>query len=116
MKNKIELKKMYIISTIVILIFLIVISLIIYNQYKNYTYNFNQRIANIVTKITEEYPQVNKEDIIEILNQDNKGNNDILREYGVDLEKDSAILENDKKFKEFIIVDIIVISIFIVTI
>ena len=66
MKNKIELKKMYIISTIVILIFLIVISLIIYNQYKNYTYNFNQRIANIVTKITEEYPQVNKEDRIEL--------------------------------------------------
>ena len=43
-------------------------------------------------------------------------NNDIFREYGIDLEKDSAILENDKKFKEFIIVDIIVISIFIVTI
>ena len=116
MKNKIELKKMYIISTIVILIFLMVISLIIYNQYKEYTYNFNQRIASIVTKMTEEYQQVNKEDIIEILNQDNKGNNDILREYGVDLEKDSAILENDKKFKEFIIVDILVISTFIVII
>lgn len=116
MKNKIELKKMYIISTIVILIFLMVISLIIYNQYKEYTYNFNQRIASIVTKITEEYPQVNKEDIIEILNQDENENNDILREYGIDLEKDSAILENEQKFKKFIIVDIIVISVFIVTI
>ena len=116
MKNKIELKKMYIISTIVILIFLMVISLIIYNQYKEYTYNFNQRIASIVTKITEEYPKVNKEDIIEILNQDENENNAILREYGIDLEKDSAILENEQKFKKFIIVDIIVISIFIVTI
>lgn len=116
MKNKIELKKMYIISTMVILIFLMLIALIIYHQYKEYTYNFNQRIASIVTKITKEYPQVNKEDIIEILNQDENENNDIFREYGIDLEKDSAILENDQKFKEFIIVDIIVISIFIVTI
>ena len=116
MKNKIELKKMYIISTMVILIFLMLIALIIYHQYKEYTYNFNQRIASIVTKITKEYPQVNKEDIIEILNQDENENNDIFREYGIDLEKDSAILENDQKFKEFIIVDIIVIIIFIVTI
>ena len=99
MKNKIELKKMYIISTMVILIFLMLIALIIYHQYKEYTYNFNQRIASIVTKITKEYPQVNKEDIIEILNQDENENNDIFREYGIDLEKEYLDL-SIKRFEQ----------------
>ena len=45
MKNKIELKKMCITSCIVIIIFLITFSILIYKQYKTYTYNFNQKIA-----------------------------------------------------------------------
>ena len=58
MKNKIELKKMCITSCIVIIIFLITFSILIYKQYKTYTYNFNQKIAGIIDNILEKYPDI----------------------------------------------------------
>ena len=55
MKNKIELKKMCITSCIVVIIFLIIFSILIYKQYKTYTYNFNQKIAGIIDNVLEKY-------------------------------------------------------------
>ena len=58
MKNKIELKKMCITSCIVIIIFLITFSILIYKQYNTYTYNFNQKIAGIIDDVLEKYPDI----------------------------------------------------------
>ena len=66
MKNKIELKKMCITSCIVIIIFLITFSILIYKQYKTYTYNFNQKIAGIIDDVLEKYPDIEKREIVEI--------------------------------------------------
>ncbi len=95
MKNKIELKKMCITSCVVIIIFLITFSILIYKQYKTYTYNFNQKIAGIIDNVLEKYPDIEKREIVEILNSSDKTNNEILREYGIELDKDSVILENN---------------------
>ena len=110
MKNKIELKKMCITSCIVIIIFLITFSILIYKQYKTYTYNFNQKIAGIIDNVLEKYPDIEK---IEILNSSDKTNNEILREYGIELDKDSVILENNTDFQKFIIIDISTLIVFI---
>jgi cell division protein FtsL len=64
MKNKIELKKMCITSCIVVIIFLIIFSILIYKQYKTYTYNFNQKIAGIIDNVLEKYPDIEKIDVI----------------------------------------------------
>lgn len=113
MKNKIELKKMCITSCIVIIIFLITFSILIYKQYKTYTYNFNQKIAGIIDNVLEKYPDIEKREIVEILNSSDKTNNEILREYGIELDKDSVILENNTDFQKFIIIDINTLIVFI---
>ena len=113
MKNKIELKKMCITSCIVIIIFLITFSILIYKQYKTYTYNFNQKIAGIIDNVLEKYPDIEKREIVEILNSSDKTNNEILMEYGIELNKDSVILENNTDFQKFIIIDISTLILFI---
>lgn len=113
MKNKIELKKMCITSCIVIIIFLITFSILIYKQYKTYTYNYNQKIAGIIDNVLEKYPDIEKREIVEILNSSDKTNNEILREYGIELDKDSVILENNTDFQKFIIIDINTLIVFI---
>lgn len=113
MKNKIELKKMCITSCIVIIIFLITFSILIYKQYKTYTYNFNQKIAGIIDNVLEKYPDIEKRKIVEILNSSDKTNNEILREYGIELDKDSVILENNTDFQKFIIIDVSTLIVFI---
>ncbi len=113
MKNKIELKKMCITSCIVIIIFLITFSILIYKQYKTYTYNFNQKIAGIIDNVLKKYPDIEKREIVEILNSSDKTNNEILREYGIELDKDSVILENNTDFQKFIIIDVSTLIVFI---
>lgn len=113
MKNKIELKKMCITSCIVVIIFLIIFSILIYKQYKTYTYNYNQKIAGIIDNVLEKYPDIEKREIVEILNSSDKTNNEILREYGIELDKDSVILENNTDFQKFIIIDINTLIVFI---
>ena len=113
MKNKIELKKMCITSCIVIIIFLITFSILIYKQYKTYTYNYNQKIAGIIDNVLEKYPDIEKREIVEILNSSDKTNNEILREYGIELDKDSVILENNTDFQKFIIIDVSTLIVFI---
>lgn len=113
MKNKIELKKMCITSCIVIIIFLITFSILIYKQYKTYTYNFNQKIVGIIDNVLEKYPDIEKREIVEILNSSDKTNNEILKEYGIELDKDSVILENNTDFQKFIIIDIRTLILFI---
>lgn len=113
MKNKIELKKMCITSCIVVIIFLIIFSILIYKQYKTYTYNYNQKIVGIIDNVLEKYPDIEKREIVEILNSSDKTNNEILREYGIELDKDSVILENNTDFQKFIIIDISTLILFI---
>lgn len=113
MKTKIELKKMCITSCVVIIIFLITFSILIYKQYKTYTYNFNQKIAGIIDNVLEKYPDIEKREIVEILNSSDKTNNEILKEYGIELDKDSVILENNTDFQKFIIIDISTLILFI---
>ena len=114
MKNKIELKKMCISSLIAVLIFLGLNILILHKEYQTYTRNFNNKISTIFSEVLEKYPEVKKDDLIKILNEMSNSNDELFKEYGIDLKKDSAILANDMKFKEFIVLDIGIITLFII--
>ena len=54
--------------------------------------------------------------MISILNTENESKYEILKEYGINIEKDSAILENDKEFVFFFIINIILFIIAITTV
>ena len=113
MKNKIVLKKTIIYSIIAIIIFNISFFILDFYQYKKYTNNFNLKITAILSKVNEKYPNVNKDELIEILNSD-KLNEVSLKEYGIDIDEDSLILENDSYFFKFSLLNIFTITIMFV--
>ncbi len=113
MKNKIVLKKTIIYSIIAIIIFNISFFILDFYQYKKYTDNFNLKITAILSKVNEKYPNVNKDELIEILNSD-KSNEISLKEYGIDIDEDSLILENDSYFFKFLLLNIFTITIMFV--
>ncbi len=114
MKNK------YLVLIITSLILIITSIIINIHQYHVYTVNFNNKINSIITKIEKEYPNIKEEEIIEILNSEDK--KDILPKYGIDIKEDSIVLENDKASKKIIIFNTIfvvliiciIVSIFII--
>lgn len=72
-------------------------------QYIHFTKNANSVINQMVAEIQEKYPDVNINDIIKILNSDNIDADNVLRKYGISLEKDSAIMQNTSDYIMFLI-------------
>lgn len=88
-------KKYLIRSFIVIVIFtftFIIINRLEYNQYKA---NFNYKINAILEVIQKKYPEIRKEEIIEILNS-NDVSDSYLEEYGFNIRRDAYVIQNDK--------------------
>jgi len=109
MENKIKLKRAMILAVIVFVVLNSIYIVLSYSQYKKYTEVFNRKIDLIITNIEKEYPNTNINEIVGILNSNEKGKEDILKSYGIDLAKDSIILENDMHFKGFLVLDLLVL-------
>ena len=95
-----------------ILVFTIAISIINYIQYRNYTKNVNIVINEIVNNIQEQYPDVDINKIISMLNDENVSKENVLSQYGIDISKDSAILTNDLLYRNNVIMNLSIILIF----
>lgn len=110
MKNKIGLKRAIVTSLVIIVVTNIICGILMFYQYKIYTDNFNKKLNNIVTMVKKEYPNVDKNELIEILNKEQPENDLLLKKYGIDLNKESLILENDRYFTKFLIHNLIIIT------
>ena len=116
LKNKIDLKK-YLFITIITSLFLTSIFLIInIHEYHTYTKNFNGKIISIITYLKEKYPNVQDNEIMEILNSKNK-NPMIFSKYSIDINKESLVAQNEKSHYQFLIKEIIffILTIIIIT-
>ena len=82
MKNKINLKKYLLISLLVSGLFLLIINLVTTYEYRIYNRQFNEKIVSIVAKVQEKYPMVSELEIMEILNNSSKPEQDIFFKYG----------------------------------
>ena len=109
MSNKIELKKSIIVSLVITIIFSIFMAIINIYEYKEYTKNFNKNIASIIDVIQSKYPEISTDEIIGILNSEKIPQNNSLKKYGIDLEKNTVILENNKINNKFIKIEIILL-------
>ena len=109
MSNKIELKKSIIISLVITIIFSIFMAIINIYEYKEYTKNFNKNIASIIDVIQSKYPEISTDEIIGILNSEKIPQNNSLKKYGIDLEKNTVRLENNKINNKFIKIEIILL-------
>ena len=82
------------------LIFTAAVALVNGIQYRKTCQNTNVKIAEIVKQIQEKYPNVDRGEIIDLINQEgsDSGDKNILNDYGINLEKDSVIVENESIF------------------
>lgn len=112
MKNKVELKKTILIIVVAMILFIALFSIILHRQYKIYMLQFNDKISIIFNQVIEQYPQIEKSDLMAILNETEGNDYALFRDYGIDLQKDSAILANDEKWREFILFDMLLLFIF----
>ena len=110
MKNKVRLKKylkylaiISIISICILSLFLVIRVL----EYKTYTNNFNNKLDMIISKLKDTYPDVSDTEIMEILNSKERNSSSIIEKYGIELSKDSVLLENKESFNRFLCVDAI---------
>ena len=104
LENKVHLKKFLLISIIPIIVFLIIGNIFFFYQYHSYTQNYNNKIASLVSLLEKEYPDIDRNELISILNSDDKVSEDIFSRYGIDIQNESIIIENDRLFSGFIIV------------
>lgn len=107
MSNNVYLRKYLMKSLCAIMFFIILLCLVNKVEYNKYKYNTNQKINGIVAKIQEKYPEIGKEEIIEILNSNNKDN--LFNEYGYDINKDSYINQNNEVYIKFNIIKIFIL-------
>ena len=94
------------------IILFIVVSIFTFNYLnRNLVSKTNNIIENIILKIEERYPDINQEDIVEILNNDIKSSLDanILTRYGIN--DDISVLSSMNQYKSLSVIIIIVLLI-----
>lgn len=111
MKNK----KILTTSIIIVITFIIVNVIVSWASYKIYTKNFNAKVNLIIGEVIKENPEIDKESLIKILNNNDNKAEDILKRYGINLEEDSVILLNSKTFYEITILSTAITTIFSMT-
>ena len=107
MKNNDYSKKFLIKIICISLCIIALFALLNIYEYKIYTKNFNVSVEAMLNNIIEQYPYVTEEDLIQILNSKDVNKNNILQKYGININKNSAILMNEKKHIQFLFITIL---------
>ena len=108
-----ELKKFLVKVIIVFIPFLIIFFLVNRSEFLFYNYQNNLFINNLINEVINRYPDISKEEIISLLDNQEENTNNILEEYGIDLELDSLVLKNEEVIKTSIIINVFLLLIFI---
>ena len=118
MKNNNYFKKNLIEIICVSFCIIVLFSLLNIYEYKTYTKNFNMSFEAMINDIVKKYPDVTENDLIQILNSKDLNRTNVLQKYGINLNKNSAILINEKKHTQFLFVTtlFLIISLFILII
>lgn len=97
-----------------------VMAFTVFFQYRAYTKNYNITVAKLCALVHEKYPDVSDGSIAAILNDSSfdsdytnlKSAETLLKKYGIDMEKDSAVLSNEKALKGALWLDIFLVVLF----
>ncbi len=97
-----------------------VMAFTVFFQYRAYTKNYNATVAKLCALIHEKYPDVSDGSIAGILNDSSfdsdytnlKSAETLFKKYGIDMEKDSAVLSNEKALKGALWLDIFLVVLF----
>lgn len=109
MKNK----ALIIIVSTLSFIFLVFLGINTNNAIREYDYNFNVLLDNLLFKIKEEYPDMDITELVTILNDDKLEDNNLLKKYGIDIKKESISVINNNTINKMYISNGIIITIYI---
>lgn len=98
-------KKTYFIVWIIVLIIFFIVSLI---EYRNYVKINNNFVNNIINAVVKKYPDVDKLDIINIINNSNSESSDILTSFGIDINSMEILQEINDNFYHNLIINSII--------
>ena len=113
MKNKIKLKKFLIIITLFsICSMALFLAINIYEQHI-FTKNYNTKIVQIISQVKEEYPDLDENKLMSIINSD-KVDLSLLKKYSINIDEDSLILENKKEYHKSLFINIVFLMITII--
>lgn len=109
-----SLKKLIIPLLIILLITNTLTIIITYRQQAKLNKHLNYIISSIVAQVQEKYPEVDSEEIINILNNtsNRKNGEKELKKYGIDLSKNKAYLSLEKNTKTNLILNCIMVTTF----
>lgn len=96
MKNKYLIISLISISSI----FFVLFGLVNYLNFREYENNYNYVIASIMERVTDAYPDITKDELMSIINQDVIKDKNILIDYGIDLDKDRVGVVNKNIVKK----------------
>lgn len=110
MKNKMNLKRCLLQCLFVSLVFLVLFLGFQWKAYWEYTINYNQKMNAVLGKVYEKYPDITKTELMELLDSDQ--DDSFVKSFGIDLEKDSLILENETRFCYSLIISGLLVILF----
>lgn len=90
MENKKYLKDVLLKCLIVIIIFTLLLIIVNIMEYKSIQKDINYKLNAIITVLNDKYPNIEKDEIVEILSSFTTYDN-MLKEYGYDIEKDAYL-------------------------
>lgn len=91
---------------------LCLIMLISYIDYYRYSKVINDFVGSVVTEVSENYPNVNEEELIKIVNGSNKDNNEILKKYGFTDNDINYLSKMNDSFYKNIVINVILFGVF----
>ena len=112
MKNKENFKKYLTITLIIFIIILTIFITLNVIQYNTFNKNNNIAISHIINNIKSNYPEADISEIIQMLNNENIKEEDILKEYGININEDSFIMINQQSYTTFTIISIVILCAF----
>lgn len=83
---------------------------------KEYDYNYSLLLNNIIDEIHNQNPEIDKQKIIEILNKKELKESNTLKEYGIDINKESIGLSTQHVLNKLIIANSVFIIIYLLII
>ena len=112
--NKKEIKHFLLVTRIILLIAIIFICIYSYTSYKKLEKNNNLLISSILYNVKQQYPDLNDEEIIHILNTDELNEYPELKKYGIKIEENNISLSNKKLMLKYIECSMLVLFIYLI--
>ena len=94
------------------LVSLCLIMLISYIDYYRYSKVINDFVSSVVTEVSKNYPDVNSEELIKIVNGSNNGKSDILKKYGFTDSDINYLSKMNDSFYKNIVINVILFGVF----